>query len=78
MKIDIRPIYESATERSLHLRISTPDGNCYNFRVPSAIGGCHDEFSFVYPYEPMRALHELLDKYINRNHGQIIPPITRE
>ena len=71
MRIEIRPIHESLQDKSLHLRISTPDGNCYNFRVPEATNGSRDEYSFVYPYESMRALHELLDKFINRGKNEL-------
>ena len=68
MRIEIWTVYESLSDNWLHLRISTPDGNYYNFRVPEATNGKQGEYSFDYPYESMRELHELL--------GQFITPIT--
>lgn len=62
MKIEIRPIQESTTDKSLHLRISTPDGNCYNFRVPEKE---KNEYEFNYGYEAMLSLHKILDEFIN-------------
>ncbi len=65
MKIEITTINESPTEKSLHLRILTPDGNNYNFRVPKSINGEQDDYSFIYPYQSMKELHQILDKFIN-------------
>ena len=67
MKIEIRPIIESLTDKSLHLRISTPDNNCYNFRVPQNVNGSSDEYGYEYSYESMLALYNLLDIFINRH-----------
>lgn len=66
MRIEIKPIHESLEDMSLHLRISTPDGNCYNFRVPESTNGGHGEFAYTYSYDSMLALHKLLDGFINR------------
>jgi len=58
MKIEIRKIRETPTDESLHLRISTPDGNNYNFRVPET---SRDTYEFNYGYEAMLALHKILN-----------------
>ena len=62
MRIEIRPIDSD----SIHLRISTPDNNCYNFRVPQNENSRKGEYSFDYSYESMNQLHKLLDNFINR------------
>ena len=63
MKIEIKKIRETPCDESLHLRISTPDGNCYNFRVPQTD---RDTYEFNYGYKAMCSLHEILDKFINK------------
>lgn len=63
MKISIRKIYETPTDESLHLKISTPDGNNYNFRVPQE---SKDVYEFNFSYESMLSLHKILDDFIKR------------
>jgi hypothetical protein len=66
MRIEISPIRATVDDKSLHLRISTPDGDCYNFRVPEAENGKRNECAYEYSYTCMKDLHKMLDKFINR------------
>lgn len=63
MKIEINKIRETPDDESLHLRISTPDGNNYNFRVPQT---SRDSYEFNYGYEAMLSLHKVLDEFISK------------
>ena len=63
MKIEIRPL-QCFNDNSMHLKISTPSGECYNFMVEEEIDG-FNEYSSDYPYSSLLELHKILDNFIN-------------
>lgn len=63
MKIEIEKIRD---QEAMHLRITIPNGECYNFNVPidKNNDSCEEKYSHIYSREVREKFHIMIDEYV--------------